>query len=77
VAAGRRRGQGDHAAPKSLTRWLRLTLLLGGIRGRLPLADAIALAMMLVRTGRAVPPGEWVETQAEDADEVLAAFGPV
>lgn len=50
---------------------------MNGIRGRLPWPDAIALAVMLVKLGRAVPPDAWIETQAQDVDEVLSLFGAI
>lgn len=49
--------------------------MMNGIRGRLPWPDAIAMAVMLVRTGRAVPPGDWIDGSARDADDVMAVFG--
>lgn len=51
--------------------------MMNNIRGRLPLADAIAIAVMLARTGRAVPPGDWVEVRADGVDDILAEFGPI
>ena len=62
--------------PKTLGRWLRLTLLLGGITQPVPLEDAYDLAAMLVSLGRAVPMRRWVDSERLQAEgAAIANFG--
>jgi hypothetical protein len=44
---------------------LRATLVANGITREMPLIDALDVAEVLVKTGRAIPPGEWVDDYVE------------
>jgi hypothetical protein len=58
---GGRDPRGAGHLPKSLSRWLRITLIANRITGPLPLPDAIDVAGVLVATGRAIPAPAWVD----------------
>lgn len=55
------RRTGGRLRPKTYSRWLRCTLLANGINGPISREDAGTVAEFLVATGRAVPPGRWIE----------------
>lgn len=67
--------------PKSLGRWLQVTLIANGITGPLPLHIAIDVAEVLVETGRAIPAPAWVDElialrrQQEDQNTARVAMG--
>ncbi|WP_165251176.1 hypothetical protein [Paludisphaera soli] len=65
----------DHRGrrPKSLSRWLRLTLAANGVHGEYPIEDVIDIAGMLVATGRAVHPAKWVDALVHES--TIAALG--
>ncbi len=58
---GRAHPRGPGPLPKSLSRWLRATLVANGVAGPLPLSLAIDVAQVLVETGRAIPAPKWVD----------------
>lgn len=71
-------GSGDGCdRPKSLGRWVKLTLLLNGHRPEdgLTLEDAMDLCSMYEKLRRAVPRSKWIERMMEeDAEAALNNF---
>ena len=61
------------AAPKTFDVWLECTLIANGVPDGLPWERALAVAQILVRTGRAIPANQWVdrfmlEQQVDEAE---------
>ena len=59
----------DWSSPKTLSRWLRCSLLINGINTDIDLEDARDCAQMLVKLGRAVPSSQWVDYFVELGQE--------